>query len=230
MSNDEFSVAVRHWMGLSVIPSGVRDRLLCACSRNVSLSDEHVFSCPVQRGPTARHNHLVGEVREMAEAVGLHTQLEPRGFPGIDCDSGPDIDIADFHGFQRPVCVDVTVVDPLAPSREKRAAAVALTTALTAERDKTSKYKEVLRLANRGFIPFAMEVTGGLAPCAVELLRTCAKRHKELTPDRPFSTYSDSWTARTFCDYWLQRLAVALRKGNALVVSRALSAAQACNR
>ena len=40
----------------------------------------------------------------------------------------------------------------------------------------------------------------------------------------------DQWMSRTFCDYWLQRLAVALRKGNALVVSRALSAAQACNR
>ena len=75
-----------------------------------------------------------------------------------------------------------------------------------------------------------MEVTGGLAPCAVDLLRACAKRHKELTPDTPFSTYSDSWTARTFTDYWLQRLAVALRKGNALVVSRVLAAALAPSR
>ena len=52
------------------------------------------------------------------------------------------------------------------------------------------------------------------------MMRTCSDRHEQSGSGMPFTPYGDTWSCTTFREYWSQRIAVQLRRGNEFLVSR----------
>ena len=118
-------------------------------------------------------------------------------------------------------------MNPLAPSNVQRAATVPLRTADDADRQKVAKYAEVLAADNVKVVPMAFETTGAFGHGVLDFFAVMGEAHASTSTSTTFSSYGDTWTAVSFDDYWSQRFAVALRKGNALMVSRICAAALA---
>ena len=184
------------------------------------------MSCGIDGALTDRHDCLVLTVADMISAAGFQVAVEPRAFNGRHPESGPDLDVMDFYGYPNSVCMDVTIVNPLAASYVERSSREGLITAHHAEVAKVRKYEESLKLSGRLIAGLAMECTGALGPSLQHVMQTCEDRHNIREGGAaPFGRYGDSWTATAFSDYWSQRLAVQLRRGNADIVLRLRAAA-----
>ena len=219
MNNTVFVTAVRMWLGMTILRPDVK-RLRCACARGPELTDVHVLCCGMGQGRTFRHDAIVKTVGEMFNAAGFSCMLEPSGFAGLDPESGPDLDVMDYNGYRGSACIDVTVVNPLAPSHVKHAANVDLGTATAAETEKVSKYRSALQGNDRGIVGAALEVLGAFGLGWQRMMRTCSDRHEQSGSGMPFTPYGDTWSCTTFREYWSQRIAVQLRRGNEFLVSR----------
>ncbi len=219
LSNPVFTTAVRQWLGLTVLAPDSAN-LRCACADHPLLTDVHIMSCGVAGAVTVRHDAIVRVVAEMFDAAGFSCTVEPSGFQGLDPEAGPDLDVYDFNGATTGVCFDVTVVNPQADSNAHRAATRALSTASAAELGKVNKYRASMALNHRGIAGIAMEATGAFGPGWQRMLRTCHARYEQSGGVTPFARYGDTWTTVSFRDYWAQRFAVQLRRGNNLVVTR----------
>ena len=219
LSDVDFTVTLRQWLGLSVISSDAVG-LRCGCARHVPLDDNHILSCNLHNVFTFRHDAEVRTAAEMFSAAEFACFVEPSGFVGIDSESGPDLEIPDYNGFQQGVCIDVTVVNPLAPSNVRQAARTALVTATTAEHGKVLKYAGAMAVNRFGILGVAIEATGGFGSGWRQMMATCKARFEASHENAPYTRYGDTWTAASFTDYWAQRFAVVLRRGNAHAVSR----------
>ena len=92
-------------------------------------------------------------------------------------------------------------------------------------------YADTLDVNDRDILGVAFETTGGFGPGCQAAMRTCALRYEQSDAVVPFARYGDTWTTVSFSDYWSQRLAVQLRRGNDHIASRLLQAAKsACHR
>lgn len=228
MNNTVFTTAVRLWLGLPVLRSDTAG-LRCACATKVMLTEAHVLCCGMGKGYTIRHDAMVKTVVEMLDAAGFLCTLEPSGFPGLDEDSGPDVDVWDMWGYRHSVCIDVTVVNPLAASHMARAATTDLATASAREAVKVAKYQASMLACGRGILGAAIETTGAFGPGWLRMMRTCADRYQQTGAGTPFTRYGDTWSTTTFREYWSQRFAVQLRSGNEYMVSRVQEVARSAS-
>ena len=135
------------------------------------------MSCGIDGALTDRHDHLVLTVADMISAAGFQVALEPKAFNGRHRESGPDLDVMDFYGYPNSVCMDVTIVNPLAASYVERSSREGLATAHQAEVAKVRKYEKSLELSGRLIAGLAMESTGVLGPSLQHVMETCENRH-----------------------------------------------------
>ena len=192
----------------------------------MTLDDAHILSCGSGEVFIFRHDNEVRTARDMFDAAGFACSVEPSGFIGLDPESGPDLDVMDYSGFQMGVCIDVTVVNPLSSSHVGAASRTALASATAAELTKVRKYAAAMAANQRGILGVAIEATGGFGSGWRQMMATCQARYNATSNDGPYTRYGDTWTAGSFSDYWAQRFAVVLRRGNAYAVSRLLQLAR----
>ena len=223
LDNHDLTVTLRHYLGLSIVPQA-EAHLMCRCGK-CPLCTVHVLSCQETNGRTDRHNGMRDEAGELAGASGWPVTVEPRGWRNLGDNSGPDLFLLGYFGGSVGAAVDVTVVSPLVTSNVHRAATVPLATCVAAERAKVAKYAEALAGDNARVLPLAFETTGAFGQGVLDFIDTCQKRYESTVLSTTFSSYGDTWTAVSFADYWSQRLAVRLRKGNAQMAARVRAAA-----
>ena len=115
---------------------------------------------------TLRHNRLVQTLSDIAKLAGAATSIEPR-VPHTNSII-PDLTIALDGLFYS---VDVSVVNPLAPSFLRTAKRHSLAVAEIKAKQKKTKYSEQAKSWNAAFFPFVLQVTGGFHHDARELLQ-----------------------------------------------------------
>jgi hypothetical protein len=146
--------------------------------------------------------------------VGGQAVREPAG---LDLEDGrrPDLQIV-FPGEH--ILTDVVITHPLAPSYIERAAGPATAIARRWQGKKRTKYKKTAAHQEARLLPFAVETCGGLAPDAVTLLKALSHAGEE---------HLGLWPRDVIVRQLLGSVAVAVQKGNAMVVLSGYSKAVA---
>jgi hypothetical protein len=125
----------------------------CRCGKNISADPYHHLNCNLNSGMiTLRHNRLVQTLSDIAKLAGAATSIEPR-VPHTNS-IRPDLTIALDGLFYS---VDVSVVNPLAPSFLRTAKRHSLAVAEIKAKQKKTKYSEQAKSWNAAFFPFASD-------------------------------------------------------------------------
>jgi hypothetical protein len=178
----------------------------------------HLANCKLGGGVINRHNTIVNEIAEMGRVVGCTPYIEPRGTLE-ECGNGaPDII---FHGVPRlgkDIFVEIGVVNEAGEGAANRAARQPLSAAIQREKQKRNKYLAA-SVANRmQLLPAILEVHGAFGPAMATLLDQASKLHaRQLAAGRLEEGPPRPWACKSFTQYWTQRIAVALRRGIALM-------------
>ena len=161
------------------IPVGCGDPCL-GCNGITDALGDHALACPAC-GRYARHNSLRNELLSECIRAGMQGSVEvsiPR--PQEPPDPGgialrPADIMIPTGPMGRPLAIDVTVLHPLRTSQNITARdAVPGSFCGPAEEAKVRKYGSACSQAGWGFVPFAMETTGGIGKPARGFLRTLA--------------------------------------------------------
>ncbi len=213
LSNFAFANLVRTRLGLKHA-----DRLpeRCPfCQMDHQLNPQHAYNCQMRKKHEIedRHDAVAAVLHRFAQLLGFASRREPRPAPGLKR-TRPDLVI--FQGIGRKkLFIDVVVGNPYCESHAAKGAAQELGTASHHARRKVSKYDEFAAQEGGEFLPFAVEVHGGMHESAVrvvKLLRDQAAKNGQFCIDED-----------TFGNIF-RRLAVALARGNADIVERSLRA------
>ena len=164
IDDKSFELAIKMRLGL---PSDVAGPVNCRCGKNITADPYHHLNCNLNSGMiTLRHNRLVQTLSDIAKQAGAATSIEPR-VPHTNS-IRPDLKIALDGLFYS---VDVSVVNPLAPSFLRTAKRHSLAVAEIKAKQKKTKYSEQAKSWNAAFFPFVLQVTGGFHQDARELLQ-----------------------------------------------------------
>lgn len=158
-----------------------------------------------------RHNSFSHEFGTMAQNVGFHIRYEPPA-PGIGSRNRADIRIYDFDGDGMDALVDNTVSATDSIATMHQAAHTAGFVVHLREDDKISKYTPAAQLLGASFFPLAIEDAGFFGKSVHNFVSKCKARAGDYEFSLPEST---TWAARSFSDYWYQRLSCKLVTGNA---------------
>jgi hypothetical protein len=139
-------------------------------------------------------------------AINIHAELEPNKLLRND-GKRPDGATLDPWRNGRYLVWDFTSPDTLAPSHIKQTSLAAGTAALEAERNKHTKYQEIVSSNRFIFAPIAIETLGAWGPSAQEILKELGSRIAKHTGD-----------ARSFT-FLKQRLDIAIQRGNAASIA-----------
>ena len=197
LTDDEYELAVRlrllHSAPASILPTHCPD-----CKAPVLPSDPwHALHChqAKRRGLLVRHDAIVRVLAKLIKTAGGQAQVEPRN---LQANTRTQPDISAFLS-SRPILVDVTVRDPLAPSH--RSQSNLLDNAANA---KTAKYEQ-LAAANRAeFYPFALDSFGRMQQRA-ELLLSRVKQAALQQTQSFDAQYSDAIKPLPIISSTLQR-------------------------
>ena len=183
------------------------DPHLCAqCGARVDASGTHGLSCGFGQARHARHAELNRIVAVGLSSAGIPNRREPLH---LVLRSGKRPDGVTLVPFARGRCVtwDVTVVDTVAASYVALTSSSAGAAARAAESRKRRKYEELQ--GDYDVVPLAFETMGPLAEDSEAFIRDVARRIRQAKGadhDR----------------FFLQRLSIALQRGNAACVMQCL--------
>ena len=188
----------------------------CTC-KSGKMNPNHHYNCKMEGGLQLRHDLVCSVVNEMAKDAGFRTWTEPRGVyrknenEAHPSQGGPDIELSAAIGTP-PVLVDIAIVNYLQDNAKAKAASKPLHAATAMEQVKQSKYSSMAKAAGAHFVAAVWERSGALGQGARQLMERCSKaaETKEWKSDE-----RSAWTARSFFNHHLQRIAVAIVIGNA---------------
>ena len=132
----------------------------------MDVAGDHALCC-AHNGLYRRHNHIRGALFHLAQSANWSPVLEKQ-LPN-SLDRPADLLLQNLDS--RPTAVDVTVVHPLRPSASVAVRAQRDSAAADAEAQKIARNRVVCEGAGWNFMPFGLEVTGGLGPAAKKLCR-----------------------------------------------------------
>ena len=158
---------------------------------------------PLTRGElTRRHDAVVDATARVARLVGAQVQQE---VGGLDPHSTkrPDLFIV-FPG--RMLLVDVVVTHSLTSSRIARGQSGAA----TKQAEKQKKYAGVASLLGSGLLSLSVDTCGGMATDAVSLVEAIGEEGERCS--------AGTWSSTRIKKMLLGSIAVALQRGNALVL------------
>ena len=135
---------------------------LCACG--AERTPIHILSCKKMRGRFVRHDVIVRVLRKLCTEEGLVTTLEEMVIEGRQ--NRMDLVI---HFPTKAVWVDASVVNPLARTYAKSDAKK------RREREKRGKWGAWAEETGVQFVPFVMDIFGGLGAEAADLMKTLAQ-------------------------------------------------------
>ena len=163
----------------------------------------HGLSCRFSKGRHPRHGAVNDVVKRSLEAAKIPSHLEPTDIYRSDGKRPDGASIVPWKGG-RVLVWDATCPDTLAPSYSALATREAGAVAAEMERRKKAKYSHLD--SSHFFVPVAVETLGVMGPEAGHFFRDLGRRIAAATSD-PLSH-----------QYLLQRVAVAVQRGNAAAV------------
>ena len=177
------------------------------CSVEVDVFGRHSLSCKKSEGRHFRHSALNDIVKRGLSAAHI-PRLEPTGLLRSDGKRPDGVTLAPWSSGCLLVW-DATCPDTFAISYRAQATSEAGRVAESAEDRKAEKYRGLP--ASHSFTPVAIETLGAIGPRSMLFLRDLGRRIA-LESGEPRST-----------DYLLQRLSVAVQRGNAASVQGGMS-------
>ena len=168
----------------------------------------HSLGCKKSEGRHFRHSALNDIVKRGLSAAHIPSRLEPTGLLRSDGKRPDGVTLAPWSSGCLLVW-DATCPDTFAISYRAQATSEAGRVAESAEDRKAEKYRGLP--ASHSFTPVAIETLGAIGPRSMLFLRDLGRRIA-LESGEPRST-----------DYLLQRLSVAVQRGNAASVRGGMS-------
>ena len=173
------------------------------CSVEVDVFGRHSLSCKKSEGRHFRHSALNDIVKRGLSAAHIPSRLEPTGLLRSDGKRPDGVTLAPWSSGCLLVW-DATCPDTFAISYRAQVTSESGRVAESAEDRKAEKYRGLP--ASHSFTPVAIETLGVIGPRSMLFLRDLGRRIA-LESGEPRST-----------DYLLQRLSVAVQRGNAASV------------
>ena len=212
LSNAQFSYAYRYRFGLPPRPMASMPASCAKCNEDLHAHPWHHLRCNSYKASlaTKRHDATTRVMLRVARDYGGSGRLEPTKI----CPERKERKHADLESViaGEPFYTDTSIVDPLADSHLVSAQKV-LGAADKRAKSKIAKFGEMYSSVGAKFFPMVMETTGGMQKDFALALKAFAKagsRTGVLVP-------------RDFISQIRSRLAVAVQRGNAAMVSVGLA-------
>ena len=199
LDNESLRIAVGLRLGTAIcVP-----HLCRCCGAEVTALGTHGLSCRSSSGRYHRHSAINDIIHRTLSAAHVPSRLEPQGLVRTD-GKRPDGMTLTPWSVGRPLVWDATCPDTYASSYRVQATSGAGKVAELAEVKKDRKYS--LLGATYLFTPVAIETSGAIGPRSRVFLRELGRRVRWESGE-PRAT-----------SYLLQRLSVAVQRGNAAVI------------
>ena len=195
--------AVRIAVGLRLGTSLCRPHTCTHCGANVDHLGTHGLSCRISSGHFHCHAALNDIIHKALTSANVPAHLEPSGLCRSDGKRPDGVTIVPWK-CGRPLVWDATCPDTFAASYLAAAASEAGRVAAQAEEKKRSKYLQLP--SDLIFVPIAIETSGVIGKASLAFLAELGLRIKSATSE-----------PRSFA-YLLQRLSVAVQRGNAISI------------
>ena len=177
------------------------------CGAHVDHFGHHGLTCKKGRGWFFRHSSLNDIINRALATAGVPSQLEPSGLARSDGKRPDGMSLVPWEKG-KPLVWDVTIPDTLAVSYRSVALNGTGSVAASAESRKIDKYSTLS--SSYLFSPIAIESLGALGPLSRKIVKEIGRRLCNSSHDK---------RAHSFL---LQRLSVAVQRGNALMVQDTL--------
>ena len=172
----------------------------CCCGEAVLPDGRHGLSCRKSAGRQSRHGQLNDILLRSFNSIGITSIREPTGLC-IGSENRPDgVTVVPWRRGKN-LAWDATCADTFAASHLSGTSVTAGAAARTAETNKRTKYQNLIDTVE--FVPVAAETMGSWGPEGYELITELGRRIAEVKKE-PLSAA-----------YLLQRLSIAIQRGNA---------------
>jgi hypothetical protein len=177
---------------------------------------------------TLRHGSCVAHIADMTRAAGSITRttkllglLDPHVHPDTGKALKPDALHLTWEVDGRDTFTDVCICHPCAPSYVHQAATSSLHAASYWERRKVRAYGEACRGMGYAFTPLCFESYGAIGADAERFIKKAVRvMASKLPKDYLKLTGANTWTASSFHLHFLQRIGIAIQRGNAKAIRR----------
>ena len=199
--------------------------LLCACGTAHASDPTHALSCRRfwRRSLTLRHILVQEDLQRLCQLAGWHAELEVsiRGsvFRDVFRGHGSVLDLL-VHTPSATYGIDVSGINPNAPSYVQRASQEALYAAGLRANYKDGKYKAICAHHGIEFLPFVFEAPGALHRRAADFLKLLAAALVESRAAPELATFNAAYT------HVSRTINAAIHTGNAAVFRQALMQAR----
>jgi hypothetical protein len=168
----------------------------------------HPLSCNSQKGReiTLRHDSVVNDLHHGIKAAGGVCIKEPSRLGSDGDNSRPDLQVV-IGGEQ--VLVDVTIGNPTCQTYQDQCSEEQLKCTVMAEQRKNNKYSAMAETQNAKFIPFAVEMYGGLGKSAKKLLNKISKCARDQMLMWPYHRIIQNLKGE---------IAISIQRGNAIAI------------
>ena len=173
MSPQEFTVALRLWLGIHVFPAPPTS-IRCLCGIVMDPHGDHVLGCRYGSLRNKRHNALCDIIFHTALIDNRDCKMEQR-CNSYNSNRPGDIYHPDFLKG-RAAYFDVTVRNSLQPSYINKSATQAGAAAAAGELEKIAHYEEEVESSGCDFYPLVGETLGVWTPSSLEILKIMARR------------------------------------------------------
>jgi len=171
----------------------------CPCGSEVAATGYHGLSCKRSAGRLSRHSAINDIIQRALRTAEVPSMKEPVGCSRTDGRKPDGLTLIPWKQG-KPLCWDFTCRDTFAPTYLKASAARPGHAAALAELDKHRLYED---LEERYlFVAVAVETTGVFGEEGLKLIKKIGQKIRDITGE-PRST-----------NYLLQRISVALQRGN----------------
>lgn len=186
---------------------------VCVCGENVDSSGRHGLSCRKSAGRLSRHSAVNDLIKRALMSAEVPSRLEPKALMQHD-DRRPDgLSLVPWSNG-RCLAWDFTCPDTLATSHLNTAVTGPGTVANEAEAKKRIKYTCLTPTYH--FVPVAVETLGAVGEEAGEFFHELGRRIATVTGERRST------------EFLLQRLSIAIQRGNASCVLGTVNSAADC--
>ena len=171
----------------------------------------HPLSCSSQTGReiTLRHDSIVNDLQQGTIAAGGVCVKEPTRLSPDGDRNRPDLQLV--IGSQQ-ILVDVTIRNPTSPTYYEcrgGSAEQQLRSTVIAEQQKTAKYSTMAKAQGAKFLPFAVEMYGGMGKSAKQLLQLINKSARDQMLMWPYQQIMQNLKGD---------IAISIQRGNAIAI------------
>jgi hypothetical protein len=219
----EFRTALRFRLGME--QPAIFTSCPCACGHcpTPDAQGNH-YVCCTRKGNhiKTRHDRIVMHFAQMLRTAGAITRTTGLSdtLAHRDGRTGrklvPDAVALTWEDDGRDTCFDLAVTHPAAASYVHNASTSSLHSADLRETMKNNKYLDACRCEGMAFQPLVLETYGAVGQGAEKTIKKAVALIKTKLPEDALSKLGvNTWTASSFHLHFLQRIAIALQRGNA---------------